>query len=255
MRKAVAAILLFLLSVPALAETVIVALSRPTIAVRSNFSGTQIVVFGGIERDGVTVARRGYDIVAVIRGPRADTTVRRKDRILGMWINRSAETYDDLPGYYAVLANRPVADIASERYRQDLHIGTETLIERPAAFANAETEETTQTPFGDALVSQRASEGLFVEDEEGVAFLGRSMFRGTAILPASVPIGTYTVDVHLFSGGALLSSATADFLLHKEGFEEMVSSASRERPALYGMATIALAFFTGWLGSVVFRRN
>ncbi len=240
------------LPAPAMAETLIVTLSRPTIAVRSNFTGSQIVVFGGIERDGMSVARRGYDIVAVVRGPALDTTVRRKDRVMGLWINRGSERHEALPGYYAVLSNRPLEDIASDRLRRSLIIGAETLVN---PTASSEGEPVPPTRFGRALLEQREADQLYVEIEKGVSFLGRAMFRGTAILPASVPIGTYTVDVHLFSGGALLTSETAEFQLRKEGFEQIVTSVSREQPALYGLGTIALAFFTGWLGSVIFRRD
>ena len=135
MRRLGLVIAFLVCAVPAAAETLIVALSRPTIAVRSNFAGTQIVVFGGIERDGVTVARRGYDIVVVVRGPEDDTIVRRKDRVLGLWINRSSEKYPGLPGYYAVLSNRPLEEIASERVREELRLGAETLIEPLHAMA------------------------------------------------------------------------------------------------------------------------
>ncbi len=237
---------------PATAETLIVTLSRPTIAVRSNFTGSQIVVFGGIERDGMTIARRGYDIVAVVRGPALDTTVRRKDRVMGLWINRGSERHEALPGYYAVLSNRPLDDIASEKLRRSLTIGAATLV-NPAA--SSDSEPVPPTLYGRALLETREAERLYVEIDKGVSFLGRAMFRGTAILPASVPIGTYTVDVHLFSGGALLTSESAEFLLRKEGFEQIVTSVAREQPVLYGLSTIALAFFTGWLGSVIFRRD
>ena len=257
MRAALALLALLVMSAPAWSEALIVTLSRPTIAVRSNFAGTQIVVFGGIERDGGTVARQGYDVVAVVRGPADDTVVRRKDRVLGMWINRSSETYRDLPGYYAVLSSRPLGDIATDAQRTALGLGAATLVNPIGRFADAEAVSPDGTPtlYGAALIETRAAEGLYVAIPDGVTFLGRSMFRGTAILPASVPIGTYHVDVHLFSGGALLKTTSEEFLLHKVGFEEVVSSLSRERPAVYGIATIALAFFTGWLGSVVFRRD
>ncbi|MEM7567291.1 MAG: TIGR02186 family protein [Pseudomonadota bacterium] len=237
---------------PAKAESLIVTLSRPTIAVRSNFTGTQIVVFGGIERDGMTIARRGYDIVAIVRGPAIDTTIRRKDRVMGLWINRGAERYDDLPGYYAVLSNRPLDEIASERLRRSLTIGAQTLVE-PEHLPDSEPRP--PTPYGEALLETRRDDGLYVEIDGGVSFLGRAMFRGTAILPASVPIGRYTVDVHLLSGGALLTSETQEFLLHKEGFEQVVTSVAENQPVFYGLGTIALAFFTGWLGSVIFRRD
>lgn len=266
--RALAALIVLLASLTgAAAETLIVTVSRPEIAVRSNFSGATLVVFGGIQRDRATVARQGYDIVVTVRGPGFDTTVRRKDRVFGLWVNRKSRRYQDLPGYYAVLATRPIEEVASRGARLSQRIGIDTLLLRRTA--NDEPLSTITTVFGDALIARRTQAGLYdtrgeavaATDQEnppaesGVTFLSDSLFRASLDLPAEAPIGVYEVDVHLFSGGARLASETASFSLRKEGFEETVSGLSRERPAVYGLMTVLLAFFTGWLGSVVFRRD
>lgn len=255
MRAGLALICWLLATAPALSEALIVTLSRPAIAVRSNFAGSQIVIFGGIERDGATVARRGYDIVITIRGPASDTTVRRKDRVMGLWVNRSVQTYSDLPGYYALLSNRPIAEITSPTLQAALGLGARTLVGDDTLAGDAGDGSISISSFDAALLAQRAVEGLYIAIPEGVAFLGRNLFRGTAILPANVPIGRYDVTVHLFSGGALLTSEAVDFVVRKAGFEQTVTAVARERPFLYGLSTVALAFFTGWLGSVIFRRD
>ena len=46
------------------AESLVTAVSSDTVSIESNFTGTEIVVFGTIERDARTVSRRrGYDIL------------------------------------------------------------------------------------------------------------------------------------------------------------------------------------------------
>jgi len=63
--------------VGARAETLITSLSNHRVLINSNYTGTQIAVFGAIERDAQTVARAtGYDIVVTVRGPRQFLTVR-----------------------------------------------------------------------------------------------------------------------------------------------------------------------------------
>lgn len=237
------------------AETLVVTVSRPEIAVRSNFSGATLVVFGGIERDGRTVARQGYDLVVTVRGPKLDTVVRRKERVAGLWINRASQRYAVLPGYYAVLASSPVAEVVPASARLNLQVGVDTLV--APSFASSPIEP---DAFGEALLQRRVAQGLFdlrgeTDVDPGVYFLSRNLFRGSVSLPAEAPIGAYEVDVHLYSGGARLATATTGFRLTKEGFEQRVSALSRQSPVLYGLATVLLAFFTGWVGSVVFRRD
>jgi hypothetical protein len=39
------------------------------------------------------------------------------------------------------------------------------------------------------------------------------------------------------------------------GFEQFVASSARDHGLLYGLATAGLALLTGWIASVVFRRD
>jgi hypothetical protein len=67
---------------PAWAETLITSLSNHRVLINSNYTGTEIAVFGAIERDAQTVARAtGYDVVVTVRGPRQFLTVREKERM------------------------------------------------------------------------------------------------------------------------------------------------------------------------------
>jgi hypothetical protein len=77
---------LLLIATPATAaEDVVSGLSQDQIEINSSYTGSDIVVFGTIERP---AAPSGRDIVVVVRGPDTDITVRRRDRVAGVWINR-----------------------------------------------------------------------------------------------------------------------------------------------------------------------
>ena len=66
--------------------------------IKSNFTGTQVVVFGTIERDAQTIARSGvYDVVVTVAGPPTNLVTRRKKRTLGVWINRASEEIRRVP--------------------------------------------------------------------------------------------------------------------------------------------------------------
>jgi uncharacterized protein (TIGR02186 family) len=86
--KALLALLLLLAGTSAHAEKLTVALSTPEIQINSNFTGTNVTIFGVIERDAGTVARVApYEVAALILGPPETVVARRKDRFLGIWIN------------------------------------------------------------------------------------------------------------------------------------------------------------------------
>jgi uncharacterized protein (TIGR02186 family) len=53
----------------------------------------------------------------------------------------------------------------------------------------------------------------------------------------------------------LLARANSAFEIIKVGFEQFVANAAHEYGFLYGITTAMMALMTGWLASVVFRRD
>ena len=82
-------------------------LSTDLIQITSNFNGTDIVIFGAIEATGEITASKDQDLVIVIRGPPVDMTVRRKERVFGVWINREQIQLSGMPGYYFLASTGP----------------------------------------------------------------------------------------------------------------------------------------------------
>jgi uncharacterized protein (TIGR02186 family) len=116
-------------------------------------------------------------------------------------------------------------------------------------------ESGSSDPFRLAFIDIKRQHGLYREVSNGVTFLAPALFRATILLPAEVPVGTYDVDVRLFSEGTSIARSPAPFEVYKFGFEQVVTSAAREHGVLYGLATAMMAIATGWFASVVFRRD
>src|ERR1700710_2928513 len=88
----------------AAAERLISALSTSRVLITSNFTGADVVLFGSVERDAQTVARRGgYDIVVTVTGPRETIVTFRKQRVAGIWVNADQRTFIKVPSYLEVL--------------------------------------------------------------------------------------------------------------------------------------------------------
>ena len=236
------------------AERLVVSLTNHRVMITSNYTGVELVLFGSVERDSTRDARGApYDIVATITGPRESLRARRKQRVLGIWVNTESRTFVDPPSYLAVLASRPLDAIASAETQHRLQLGIAN-IPFPELIHN-DIGTVSHDPFRAALVRLMQDRDLYSEKTNAVTFLTPTLFRASLSLPAQVPIGSYAVDVKLFADGALIGETDSAFEVVKVGFEQFVVSAGREHGVLYGMATATMALLTGWIASVAFRRD
>ena len=101
-----------------------IGLSSETIAISSNFVGTDLVIFGSIEKaDQAALAKGEYDIVVVLAGPRQEVTVRRKENKFGIWVNGKSVPFGDVPASYSVATTRLAQEIADAADIKILQIG------------------------------------------------------------------------------------------------------------------------------------
>lgn len=241
-------------STPALAERLITSLSASQVLITSNYLGSELVLFGSIERDRASASRAGgYNLLVTARGPRSSITVREKDRAGVIFVNQDRRKFTDIPIYLAVLGSKPVREMADEDLRMKLKMGLDGNIPRLDALTSQFDPDI--KVFRNALIRLKTEQGLFRENDRGVTFLSDNLFRAVIELPATAPPGNYDVEVRLFADGTPLAEATSPFEVKKVGFEAVVAAAARSRPILYGVAVVALALASGWLASVAFRRD
>jgi uncharacterized protein (TIGR02186 family) len=238
---------------PVLAERLVLSLSSPQVAISSNFTGAEVAVFGVIERDRQSAARAGpYDIVITVRGPREAITIRRKDALGPLWINRDQQKFVSVPSLLGVYSTRPLSEITSLAMRRRARIGIEAIIASPDLTLERGGDD---EPFRAALIRLKARDHLYAEPGAGVARVTETLFRAVIPLPATAPLGEYEIDAALLADGAVLGREEARFTVLKAGFEEQISAAARERPLAYGFGMAGLALAFGWLASIIFRRD
>jgi uncharacterized protein (TIGR02186 family) len=179
---------------------------------------------------------------------------RRKERKFGIWINTDSRQFLMVPSYLAVFSNRPFEQIAPTDVKrlQQIGINHVLLTQRVGPdFADVVADDL----FRSAFVRLRTAHGLYREETSAVTFLTPTLFRTSIPLPAEVPIGRYEVDIKAFSAGALVTRADTSFEIVKVGFEQFVASAARDNGLAYGLVTALMALLTGWMASIVFRKD
>jgi uncharacterized protein (TIGR02186 family) len=240
---------------PAAAERLVISLSNHRVAITSNFVGEDLVLFGTIEPDaGKTALKSAYDLVVTVTGPRETLRTRRKQRVLGIWVNIDSREFVRVPSYLAILSNRPVAQITHPDTLRRLQIGLENFL-LPQRIGPDIADTVRDDPFRVAFVRLQAQQGLYSEIATAVTFLTPTVFRAAIPLPADVPIGNFAIDVKLFADGALVARTNSALEVTKAGFEQYVADAAHDHGLLYGFATTLMALLTGWIASVVFKRD
>jgi uncharacterized protein (TIGR02186 family) len=240
---------------PAAAEKLVTSLSSHRVLINSTFTGVDLTLFGAIEPDAAAVGRAGaYALAITVEGPRRSVVAWRKERVFGIWVNARSRTFVDTPSYLAVLTNRPLDAIADAAVLRRRQIGLQRFL-LPQNLGGDIADVAPDDPFRQAFVRLKSEQGLYREQTNAVTFLTPALFRASVPLPANVPVGTYGVSVKLFSGGTMIADESTAFEIIKTGFEQYVAVGAREHGLLYGIATAMLALFTGWLGSIVFRRD
>jgi uncharacterized protein (TIGR02186 family) len=256
MRRLALSLLLLTAGVSAAAaERLVVSLSNHRVAVTSSFVGEELVLFGTIEPDRPrTALRPPYDLVVTVRGPLQTLRTRRKERALGIWVNVDSREFERVPGYLAILSNRPVEAIGTPDVRRRLQVGLDNYL-LPQRIGPDTADTVPDDPFRAAFVRLETRSGLYRQSATAVTFLTPTVFRAAIPLPSNVPTGSYPIDVKLFAGGEMIARTSSALEVIKAGFEQYVADAARDHGLLYGLATSLMALLTGWLASVVFRRD
>jgi uncharacterized protein (TIGR02186 family) len=236
-----------------LSEGIQIGLSTDNVSITAGFSGADLTIFGSLENADPLVARQGrYDVIVVLEGPPKPVVVRRKDRVLGVWVNLDSETFENVPVSYSVATTRPLQDITEPNSYKQLSLGASNLYMQPA---DAGDSPATIEEFTAALRERKSATGLYSENVGGVQFLSQNLFRATVRLAPNVPVGTHKARAFLFKSGLFIKESSAQLEIRKSGFEQSIFRVAHNYSFLYGIFAISLAMLTGWLGRLIFRRD
>lgn len=240
---------LFLLVTPLQAEEIVLGLSRDEVAITATFNGSDVMIFGAVKRDAPAPTDGPLEVIITLAGPLEPILVRRKERVLGIWVNTDAVEVDAAPAFYAVATSAPMVEALSAV--EDLRYGVSIprvirSVGAPDTVENAET-------FTEALIRIRAGLGLYQILDSEVDIEEETLFRGQITLPAALTEGQYVARIFLTRNGIVVDEYNTEIAVYKAGLERWLYEMSRNQPFWYGIMSLAIAIFAGWLASAVFR--
>jgi uncharacterized protein (TIGR02186 family) len=229
---------------PAAPPSLAAELSTDRIEVTTAFAGGEILVFGATER---LIGQAGDEIVVLATGPETSLVVRRKIEVLGFWINGPSARFNRIPSFWALAATRPVGEMLGEAEREELRLGLDRLLLPQLGSRDP--------VFRAALRELKQGEGLWADQVRPVQVSGGRLFHARLPVPSTVQTGNYRVEVLLVRQRRVVARQELSLEIERVGSAARIADVAQDLPVLYGIASILLAAFAGWLGSVLFRRG
>ena len=188
-------------------------------------------------------------MIVTVEGPSTPLTVRRKDRVWGIWINNASIAVDSAPSFYAVATTGPLVEILSAPENLRHAITIDRVIRAVGVTAEADESEA----FIEAMMRVRTADGRYRLLQDRIELTEETLFRTDVTLPANLTEGEYKVRLFLLRDGRVVSSQERAIAVRKEGLERLIFNMAQQQPLLYGLVSLMLAGVAGWAASAVFR--
>lgn len=241
--------LVLALALPAQGEEVVAELSQTNVSITTNFTGSEILIFGAVKRSAPAPHDSELHVIITVAGPLEPVTIRRKSRVAGIWVNTAAAEIDAAPSFYAVASTGALAEVLTQT--DDLrHKISATRLIRAIDTGDAASE---LSNFTAALLRIRATDGLYQQLEGDVRLTDETLFSTEVALPANLTEGDYTTRVFLTRNGAVIDSFDTVIDVRKVGLERFLYNLAHDKPLIYGLMSLAIAIAAGWGAAAVFR--
>jgi uncharacterized protein (TIGR02186 family) len=238
MKKLVLILLLFSGSV--LARPIISDLSQKEILVDAGFSGTKLFLFGNKNSYG--------EVVVVVKGPKQNYVVRKKENIGGVWLNRKQMKFENVHGFYGLFSSIKETDLERYPMLSNLNIGVKNL---PLSYTGKAYIDDI-LDFRKAILDDKDKDVLYYQNYDAIDFIGDSLFKVNLNFPKKIPHGIYNAEVYLVTENELLGVQSIPIEVKKVGIESFIHNFAHESPFLYGVMGVLAAIFMGWFASLVF---
>jgi len=208
------------------------------------FNGANLSLFG------VKGGMQG-DVAIIVRGPTHSMVVRRKQPVMGIWVNRSSVKFSDVPVYYDFAASVPEESLANAEMRKEYGIGLDALF-----FETKDKKDKADLQrFREALIRNKQIQGHFPLEPKPVKYISDNFFRADFYVPPNVPTGDYIIETFLFDGDVIKSHNKTNLRVAQIGFNYNINTFAHDRGLLYGFVSVMFALLSGWSAFAFMRRG
>ncbi|MHA1539648.1 MAG: TIGR02186 family protein [Alphaproteobacteria bacterium] len=225
------------------------------IPIHSTFHGKHVTLFGGVQKN--------TDIIAVLKGPPTRKTVRKKKRMMGIWVNQDTLEFGNVPSFYWLASTQPLAEILPEAARKEFEIDPQFV---HFSIKQYQTEDGWRE-FKTALIQDQTARGLFYKsptDEAWLSklsllspltFIGEHLFKAVIELPSNIKPGIYAMDVYLVQNQKITAQKTITLQIEKTGLSRIIYQFATEHKVSYGAFVVLFCALFGWLSTKLFRKE
>ena len=243
MNKKILFLVLLMFCKQTLASEAYFDLSEKAIQIETDFTGKEIIIFGTLEIN--------EDIIITIEGPKKDTKMMKKERILGFWFNTKKVIYKNIPSIFFLSSSKPVREI----------VNLDTIIKEKLYFDEILTNTITQRDFIDQKKLSIWNENLIKIKKDNKLFkeyklknIENKLFQTRVFFPANTIPGNYQVTIFQVKNKIILSKKNKTIIIKKSGIGEKVFEFAHNQPATYGLLLILFAILSGLTAATLFRR-
>lgn len=229
---------------------VIASLSQNAVSITTDFSGSEIFVYGAIERERpIDESDDGLGVIITVQGPTSPVTVRKKDRVFGVWANAESAVIDSAPSFYALASTAPLAEILTDAENSRSNVTVDNSIHiaaGPRGIADPEA-------YRKAVIRLNRNRGVYFDMIGDVEMVGKTLFQTHIQLSANLIEGNYTARIFLTRAGDVIDDFQTGIRVQKVGLERWIYNLAHENSLIYGLLSILVALMAGWGASEIFR--
>ena len=218
-------------------------LSENEIQIQTDFNGKEVIIFGVFEE--------GEDTIISIEGPKKDTKVMKKERIVGFWFNTKKVIYKSLPSLFFISSSSPIKKILNQ----------ETIIKEKLYFDEILVNAITQRDFIEQknldiwsknLIEIKIDNNLFKEYKFNN--IENKLFQTRVFFPTNSIPGKYNIQIYQVKNKVIINKKNKIINIKKSGIGEKISKFANSQPATYGLLSVIFAVLSGLFAATIFRR-
>lgn len=229
-------------------EQIVAGLSKDNVQITANFDGSSILIYGAIKRD-APAPQTPPAVIITVAGPDTPVIVRKKEHVVGIWINGETVNVKSAPSFYAVESSGPLKTSLTKTDDQRYRVSLPYQIDTTGIAAQTSDPQA----FLDGLMRVRTDGGLYRVGEGSVQVVDDTLFRADVSLPSNLVEGAYIVRMFITRNGEVVDHKDLTLEVRKAGLERFLYRLSVNQPLIYGLISLIIAAFAGWFASFAFR--